>query len=170
MTHTITDLATALSQTQSALNLAWVLFAGFLIMFMQCGFAMVETGLTRAKNAAHTMAMNFLVYSVGILAFWSIGFGLQMGGVGALTTFGGDATLSRELTVSLLGKEHGIFGLSGFMLPPAKLTPPVAATFLFQMMFMDTACTIPTVGDIVHRRPKMSEPGGHGCLAHAVGV
>jgi ammonium transporter, Amt family len=144
MTNTITELATALSQTQTAMNLAWVLFAGFLIMFMQCGFAMVETGLTRSKNAAHTMAMNFLVYSVGMLAFWSLGFGLQMGGVGRLTTFGGDASLVRELTVTVLGKEHGILGLSGFMLPPGKFTPAVAATFLFQMMFMDTACTIPT--------------------------
>jgi Amt family ammonium transporter len=144
MTNTVTDLATAIGQTQAAMNLAWVLFAGFLIMFMQAGFAMVETGLTRSKNAAHTMAMNFLVYSVGMLAFWSLGFGFQMGGVGPLTTFGGDASLSREWTVTLFGKEHGILGLSGFMLPPSKYTPAVAATFLFQMMFMDTACTIPT--------------------------
>jgi Amt family ammonium transporter len=144
MTNTVTDLSNALSQTQLAMNLAWVLLCGFLIMFMQAGFAMVETGLTRSKNAAHTMAMNFMVYSIGLLAFWSLGFGLQMGGVGPLTTFGGDASLAREWTVTMLGKEHGVVGLSGFMLPPARYTPAVAATFLFQAMFMATACTIPT--------------------------
>src|SRR5690349_24088850 len=43
-----------------AINFVWTLIAGFLVMFMQAGFAMVETGFTRAKNAAHTFAMNFM--------------------------------------------------------------------------------------------------------------
>ncbi len=42
----------------NSLNLAWLLVAGFLVMFMQLGFAMVETGFTRSKNAVNTMAMN----------------------------------------------------------------------------------------------------------------
>jgi Amt family ammonium transporter len=67
-----------------------------------------------------------------------------MGGVGALSTFGNDATLSHELTVSIAGKPHGLFGLTGFFLPLAQLTPAVAAIFLFQMVFMDTTATIPT--------------------------
>src|SRR5919204_4095847 len=78
-------------QGQTALNIVWTLVTGFLVMFMQAGFALVETGLTRAKNVAHTMGMNFLVYSIGIIGFWALGFGLQMGGVGALSTFGGDS-------------------------------------------------------------------------------
>src|SRR6266568_3087826 len=49
-----------------AINFVWTLIAGFLVMFMQAGFAMVETGFTRAKNAAHTFAMNFMVYSLFI--------------------------------------------------------------------------------------------------------
>ncbi|MFT3923699.1 MAG: ammonium transporter [Myxococcales bacterium] len=138
------ELARSLSETQIAMNIMWTMLCGFLVMFMQAGFAMVETGLTRAKNVAHTMGMNFLVYSIGILGFWAVGFGLQMGGVGALTTFGGDTALSRELVVMFDGKEHGVFGLSGFMLPPSIFTPAVATTFFFQMMFMDTTCTIPT--------------------------
>ena len=77
-------------------------------MFMQAGFALVETGLTRAKNVAHTMGMNFLVYSIGILGFWVLGFGLQMGGVGALSTFGNDATLSGEFAIHIAGKEFGL--------------------------------------------------------------
>src|SRR6266540_4636003 len=43
-----------------AINFVWTLVAGFLVMFMQAGFAMVETGFTRAKNAAHTITMNFM--------------------------------------------------------------------------------------------------------------
>jgi len=111
---------------------------------MQAGFALVETGLVRAKNLAHTMAMNFFVYAIGIIGFWAVGFGLQMGGVGAMGTFGNDATLSSEFTIHLAGGEHGLFGMTGFFLPTANFTGPVAAMFLFQMVFMDTTATIPT--------------------------
>src|SRR5712691_8703459 len=51
-----------------AINFVWTLVAGFLVMFMQAGFALVETGFTRAKNAAHTMTMNFMVYGIAMLA------------------------------------------------------------------------------------------------------
>jgi Amt family ammonium transporter len=129
---------------QTALNIVWTLVTGFLVMFMQAGFALVETGLTRAKNVAHTMGMNFLVYAIGIIGFWALGFGLQMGGVGALSTFGNDPTLSSEAVVQIGGKAFGLFGMRGFFLSPAVYTAPVAALFLFQMVFMDTAATIPT--------------------------
>src|SRR6476469_10429682 len=89
---------------QAALNITWTLLTGFLVMFMQAGFALVETGLTRAKNVAHTMGMNFLVYSIGIIGFWALGFGLQMGGAGALATFGNDATLSGEFVRAASGR------------------------------------------------------------------
>ncbi|HEY3234803.1 MAG TPA: ammonium transporter, partial [Polyangiaceae bacterium] len=114
------------------------------VMFMQAGFALVETGLCRKKNAAHTMAMNFMVYAIGILGFWTIGFALQMGGVGAMGTFGGDPTLSSEFVVNIAGKPFGLFGMKGFFLTFANYTPAVAAMFLFQMVFMDTTATIPT--------------------------
>ncbi|HUL60866.1 MAG TPA: ammonium transporter, partial [Anaeromyxobacteraceae bacterium] len=140
---TITELAKNLSDTQTALNIVWTMVAGFLVMFMQAGFALVETGLTRAKNAAHTMSMNFLVYSIGIIGFYFVGFGLQMGGVGAV--FGGDPILSKEFTLTLFGKPFGLFGMTGFGLHPLSLfTAGVASTFLFQMVFMDTTATIPT--------------------------
>jgi ammonium transporter, Amt family len=54
-------LADFVGQNCIAINLMWTLVAGFLVMFMQAGFALVETGLCRAKNASHTMLMNFLV-------------------------------------------------------------------------------------------------------------
>jgi len=133
-----------LSELASATNIVWTLICGFLVMFMQAGFALVETGLCRKKNAAHVMAMNFLVYTIGILGFWALGFGFQMGGVGALTTFGGDATLSHEFVIDIGGKPFGLFGMQGFFLTFANFTPAVAALFLFQMVFMDTTATIPT--------------------------
>src|SRR5258706_9349175 len=62
-------------------NFAWTLIAGFLVMFMQAGFALVETGLIRAKNAAHTMSMNFMVYGLGMLGFFVCGFAFMCGGL-----------------------------------------------------------------------------------------
>lgn len=129
---------------QTALNIVWTMLAAFMVMFMQAGFALVESGLTRAKNVAHTMAMNFLVYGIGILGYWAIGFGLQMGGVGPLTTLGGDDSLSREIAIVIDGASHGLFGATGFLLQPAIFTPAVAAIFIFQAVFMGTAATIPT--------------------------
>lgn len=143
-TPSVAELSKTIADTQTALNIVWTMVAGFLVMFMQAGFAMLETGLVRAKNAAHTMAMNFLVYSIGILGYWLIGFGLQMGGVGAVASLGIEAGLSRELTITIAGKPFGLFGLSGFMLPPGSFTAGIATLFFFQMVFMDTTCTIPT--------------------------
>jgi Amt family ammonium transporter len=139
-----TDLSKQLGDLHTELNIVWTLVTGFLVMFMQAGFALVETGLTRAKNVAHTMAMNFLVYAIGIIGFWSMGFALQMGGVGPLATFDQDPTLSHELIVEIGGKSFGLMGLRGFFLTPEVMTPGVATLFLFQLVFMDTAATIPT--------------------------
>jgi ammonium transporter, Amt family len=140
----VAEVAQRVTDTQTSINLVWTLVGGFLVMFMQAGFALVETGLVRAKNVAHTMAMNVFVYAIGILGFWAIGFALQMGGVGELSTLGGDKTLNHEFIVHIAGKEFGLFGLKGFFLPGVAFTAPVAAMFLFQMVFMDTAATIPT--------------------------
>ena len=98
------ELAKNLADTQTALNIVWTMVAGFLVMFMQAGFALVETGLTRAKNVAHTMGMNFLVYAIGIIGFYFVGFGLQMGGVGALATFGGDRRSRRSSSSTSSGR------------------------------------------------------------------
>ena len=54
----IEDVAATAGEVKTALNIMWMLVAGFLVFFMQAGFALVEVGFTRAKNAAHTMAMN----------------------------------------------------------------------------------------------------------------
>jgi ammonium transporter, Amt family len=144
LTKQVGDLARQYGDLQTAVNIGWTLVTGFLVMFMQLGFALLETGLTRAKNVAHTMGMNIFVYAIGILCFWALGFGLQMGGVGALSTFGNDPTLAHEFSLQFAGKDFGLFGQTGFFLQPSTYTPAVAALFLFQMVFMDTAATIPT--------------------------
>jgi Amt family ammonium transporter len=142
---TIADLANQAGQNKIAINFTWTLVCGFLVMFMQAGFAIVETGLTRAKNANHTMMMNFMVYGVGMLAYWLIGFAIQMGGVGAVANLGGTVPLSAEHTIHLFGKDVGIFGTNGFLLMHhGAYDVGVMVVFLFQMVFMDTALTIVT--------------------------
>src|SRR5579884_3531041 len=127
-----------------AINFVWTLVTGFLVMFMQAGFAMVETGFTRAKNAAHTFAMNFMVYGIGMLAYWAVGFALQAGGLGPMATLGGFDKLNQEFSLHIAGKTWGLFGHSGFFLTGVAYAAPVFTYFLFQMVFMDTAATIPT--------------------------
>ena len=85
---TLADVVNTTGQNVIAANFIWTLVAGFLVMFMQAGFAIVETGLGRAKNANHTMMMNFMVYGVGLLAYFLIGFAIQEGGVGAVSNLG----------------------------------------------------------------------------------
>jgi ammonium transporter, Amt family len=142
---TLADLVNQVGQNKIGINFMWTLICGFMVMFMQAGFAIVETGLCRAKNANHTMMMNFIVYGVGMLAFWLIGFPLQMGGVGAVGNLGGTAPLSAEYAINIFGKPFGLFGQNGFFLTHnGSYDVGVMVVFLFQMVFMDTALTIVT--------------------------
>jgi len=142
---TIVDLANQVGQNKIAINFVWTLITGYLVMFMQLGFALLETGLARAKNANHTMMMNMAVYGVGMFAYWLIGFAIQMGGVGAVANLGGTAPLSAEFTVNLFGKPFGLFGQHGlFLMHKGTYDVGVMVLFLFQMVFMDTGATIPT--------------------------
>ncbi|HWE40182.1 MAG TPA: ammonium transporter [Isosphaeraceae bacterium] len=125
-------------------NVLWAMIAGFLVMFMQAGFALVETGLTRAKNVAHTMAMNFVVYGVGMLGFWVCGFALGFGNYGSIAYFDGPTILDQVYKFSLMGHEFEVLGHKGFFLAGDSNDMSVLALFLFQMVFMDTAATIPT--------------------------
>jgi Amt family ammonium transporter len=138
-------LADAVGHNRIAINFVWTLLCGFLVMFMQAGFAMAETGFTRAKNAGHTMAMNFMIYGIGMLGYWICGYALQMGGVGKVASLaGGTALLDGEFVVRLFGKEFGLFGTKGFFLSGVAYDTAIFALFLFQMVFMDTTATIPT--------------------------
>ena len=141
---TLPEVMETVGHNKVAINIVWTLLAGFLVMFMQAGFALVETGFTRAKNVSHTMGMNFMVYAIGMLGFWICGFAIQMGGLGAMATLGGTSVMNHELTITLFGKSFGLMGLKGFFLSGDSYDVAVFAMFLFQMVFMDTAATIPT--------------------------
>lgn len=135
-----------------SLNIAWTLIAGFLVMFMQAGFALVETGFVRKKNAAHTMAMNLMVYCLAMLGYWACGFAFQMGGIGAEIT--DPAKNIHPLGPAIYGSLNveigaspgwGLIGAAGFFLHGSQfLSGSVLTLFLFSMVFMDTAATIPT--------------------------
>ncbi len=141
---TLNEVMATVGHNKIAINIVWTLITGFLVMFMQAGFALVETGFCRAKNAAHTMAMNFMVYGIGMLGYWICGFALQMGGVGGVAVLGGTAPLNSEFVVTLFGHPFGLFGTKGFFLSADVYDVGVFALFLFQMVFMDTTATIPT--------------------------
>ena len=144
-----------LTDTTVSLNVLWVLVAGFLVFFMQAGFALVETGFTRGKNVAHTMMMNMMVFCIGAVGYWLTGFALQFGGVNYTypAINGLDAWAFSPVTLGdwsgLLDKPliiggQGVLGLSGFLLGGLGANFGVLTFFLFQMVFMDTAATIPT--------------------------
>jgi Amt family ammonium transporter len=137
-------LADNVGHNRVSINFVWTLVTGFLVMFMQAGFALVETGLCRAKNSSHTMAMNFMIYPLGMLGFYVCGFAFMFGGMGAIGTMGGYAGLNNEFTVTLFGHPFGLIGLKGFLLQGAGYDSAAFALFLFQMVFMDTTATIPT--------------------------
>lgn len=111
----------AIDLVQTHANYLWTLVAAALVFFMQAGFAMVEAGFTRAKNAVNILMKNLMDFSMGSLAFWALGFGLM---------FGASAT--------------GWFGTSGFFLSDFSVDgdPWVLAFWMFQVVFAATAATI----------------------------
>ena len=141
---TLSDVANQVGQNKIGINFTWTLICGFLVMFMQAGFAMVEAGLCRVKNANHTYMMNFFVYGCGLFAYWLLGFAIQMGGAAENGNLGGLQPLASEHTLSLFGKTWGLFGQSGMFLSGHTYDVGVMVIFLFQMVFMDTALTIVT--------------------------
>jgi Amt family ammonium transporter len=139
-------LALYVDQNRLGINYTWTLFTGYVVMFMQAGFALVETGLCRAKNAGHTMAMNFMVYGLGMAGYYLAGFAFQFGGIGnvGVANLGGLANLKSELAIPIGGINWGIIGYDGFFLSGTSYDVGIAVMFLFQMVFMDTTATIPT--------------------------
>lgn len=117
---------------QNNLNFVWTLVAAFLVFLMQAGFAMVEAGFTRAKNACNIMMKNMMDFSVGAIAFWAIGFGL------------------------MFGTTNGFFGTSDFFFGGAvgDDAPWNYAFWMFQVVFAATAATI--ISGAVAERTKFS--------------
>ncbi len=142
---TINTIGAADGHNKIAINIMWTLIAGFLVMFMQAGFALVETGFTQKKNVAHTMGMNFMVYALGMIGFWICGFAFMFGGaLNAATLGGAPGVIPHEYIVHMFGHDFGIIGSVGFFLNSKVYDTGVFTLFLFQMVFMDTTATIPT--------------------------
>lgn len=138
---TLVETAQDLGHIKVGLNMFFVIVGVALIFFMQAGFAMVETGFCRAKNSAHVIMTNFVIFAIGALVYWAVGFALQFGGFGLLSTLG--ATQPLEGVVEIV-EGWGIFGAQGFFLAGKSYDVSIYAFFLFQLVFMDTAATIVT--------------------------
>lgn len=111
----------AIELVQVHANYVWTLVAAALVFFMQAGFALVESGFTRAKNAINIMMKNLMDFAIGSIAYWAVGFGIMFGVSGT-----------------------GWFGTSGFFLSdytPGE-DPWVLAFWMFQVVFAATAATI----------------------------
>ncbi len=116
----------------SSVDTIWVLLAAALVFFMQAGFAMVETGFTRAKNAGNIIMKNLMDFSLGSLVFWVLGFGIM---------FGTDVA--------------GLFGsFDFFVMGDYSGTIPTPVFLIFQTVFCATAATI--VSGAMAERPNSS--------------
>jgi len=106
--------------TKIAINTVWTLVAAFLVFFMQAGFAMVETGLTRAKNASNIIMKNLMDFAIGSIVFFVVGYAFM---------FGAD--------------QGGFIGFSGFLgQDTVDRGIPIEAFIIFQTVFAATAATI----------------------------
>ena len=109
------------------LDTIWVLIAAILVIFMNAGFGMLETGFCRQKNAVNILSKNLIVFALATIAYWALGFSLMFGNGNAIIGFGG----------WFLSGEASVYGLDPF---PGGL--PVSVFFLFQVAFAGTAATI----------------------------
>lgn len=143
----INALANETGHLRISINLTWLLMTGFLVLFMQVGFAFLVTGLTRAKNAGHMMMMNLSSFVIALLAYYAVGFAFQFGGVAPVANIGGASPLT-----GIFGHGNaGIIGTHGFFLQTGgAYDVGVMAFFLFQVVFMETAGYI-LIGAIAER-------------------
>ena len=140
------NLALLVDENRLGINFVWTLVTGYLVMFMQLGFLLVEVGFCRIKNAAHTAGMNFMIYGFGMIGYFIAGFAFQFGGVGVVgvPNLGGLSALNSEFAIRIGNVNWGLLGYKGFFLNDGSYDAGIAVMFLFQMVFMDTTAIIPT--------------------------
>ena len=127
-----------LAKDHLAINYAWLMVGGVLVLFMQAGFALVETGFTRAKNAAHTMSMNLVIFALGTFGWFVCGYALMYGSVSVPGL--GITPLGSPISIG----DWNIVSHSGFFLAGHAYDVGIMAFFFFQLVFMDATATIPT--------------------------
>lgn len=143
-------LADAVGHVRIAANTSWTLSTGYLVLFMQAGFALLTCGLVRKKNAAHLMMLNFAAYVFAFLAYYAVGYAFQWGGVAinaAPVAIGGTPTLNQYLIGS---GQWGFLGGKGFFLSGPAYDASSNTLMLFEVVFMETAGYI-IVGAICER-------------------
>ncbi len=134
------DTADAVTILGQQISLLWIVIGAALVVFMQAGFALVETGFCRAKHAAHVVATNFAIFGLGFVGFYFVGFALAFGGF-SYSAFGMDTPVGS----ALIGSGDWVFAWKGgWALAGDAMTPAVLGFFLYMVAFMDTVATIPT--------------------------
>ncbi len=122
---------------QVGMDTAWVLFTAFLVFFMNLGFAMVESGLCRAKNTVNILAKNFIVFAIASISFWVIGWGLMFGNgnrfIGLEGIFFAGGADNSPATGDAYKGAYAALNWTGV---------PMWAKFFFQLVFAGTAATI----------------------------
>ena len=143
-------LADSVGHMRIATNFSWTLLTGYLVLFMQVGFALLTCGLVRKKNAAHLMMLNFAAYVFAFLAYYVCGYAFQYGAVAlnaAPANIGGTPTLNHFLIGSGL---WGFLGGKGFFLSGPAYDSGSLCLTLFEVVFMETTGYI-IVGAICER-------------------
>jgi ammonium transporter, Amt family len=129
-------------------NLLWIVIGAVLVIFMQAGFALVETGFCRAKNAAHVVSTNFAIFGLGFVGYFLCGYAFMFGGYSYVLP-GYDFGYTQPVGDALIGSGNwvflwqGGFALSGDAVMAAG-GAAVFGFFLYMVAFMDTTATIPT--------------------------
>src|SRR5438477_3653833 len=130
------------------MNLLWIVIGAVLVIFMQAGFALVETGFCRAKHGAHVVSTNFAIFGLGFVAYFLVGYAFMFGGYSDVGLSGSSIFGYHQAVGSnLLGSGHWVFlWKGGFALGDIGKAggAAVAAYFLYMVAFMDTTATIPT--------------------------
>ncbi len=163
-TAAIPDAAAVILSAQSDMRVGidtmWVLICGFLVFFMNAGFALLESGLCRAKNCVNILAKNFIVFAIATVSFWAIGWGLMFGDGNAFIGLKGLFFLSGADNSPALGAAYAAmnpFSTAVYAGDYGSInwTPvPLIAKFFFQLVFAGTAATI--VSGVVAERIKFS--------------
>jgi ammonium transporter, Amt family len=135
----INDVVAQSEKNRVSINIVWLMVGGVLVLFMQAGFALVETGFTRAKNAAHTMMMNMVIFALGVVGWFIAGYALMFGAADNSATVG----LTPLGSAFHIGKWN-LLAHSGFFLAGKAYDVSVLGFFFFQLVFMDATATIPT--------------------------
>ena len=143
------EMADAIKDTKVAMDTIWVLVTAFLVFFMNLGFAMVESGLCRAKNTVNILAKNFIVFAISSLAFLILGWGLMFGDGNSFFGAQGLWFLTGPDNSPAMGDAYkGVYSSINWT------GVPLWAKFFFQLVFAGTAATIVSgaVAERIHFR------------------